>query len=91
MSILIAGKATQVGDELWHSGLRLWTRVTEPGIVTIKGINDQVVKYAFATGGTIQGRKLLSWHQPIVFDVPSRDISKYQAVLDAAYAQFGVQ
>lgn len=85
----IAGKPTVVGDELWHNGLRLWAQVTEPGIVTIKGINDQKVKYAFATGGTINGKKQLSWHQPLVFDVPSRDVTKYQALLDTAYAQFG--
>lgn len=85
----IAGKPTQVGDELWHNGLRLWAKVTAPGIVTIKGINDQSVKYAFAAGGLINGKKQLSWHQPLVFDVPSRDISKYQALLDTAHAQFG--
>jgi hypothetical protein len=85
----IAGKSTKVGDELWHSGLRLWAQVTATGIVTIKGINDQTVKYTFTTGGLINGKKQLSWHQPLEFDVPSRDITKYQALLNAAYAQFG--
>lgn len=89
--ITIAGKTTQVGDELWHNGLKLWCKVVAPGIVEVHGVNNQVVKYAFATGGTIQGRKLLSWHQPIVFDVPVRDISKFQALLDTAYQQFGVR
>jgi hypothetical protein len=89
LMITVAGKNTQVGDELWHNGLRLWARVTEPGIVTINGINDQKVKYAFTNGGLINGKKQLSWHQPIVFESTSRDISKYQALLDAAHAHFG--
>ena len=89
MSTNIAGKATKVGDDLYHSGLRLWAKVVSPGIVEIHGVNDQKVRYAFATNGLIQGRKQLSWHQPLVFDVPTRDITKYQALLDAAYAQFG--
>jgi hypothetical protein len=52
-------------------------------------VNDQVVKYAFTTGGFINGKKQLSWHQPIVFESTSRDISKYQALLDAAHLHFG--
>ena len=81
----IAGKSTKVGDELFHLGLRLWARVTEPGIVTIKGINDQTVKYTFTTGGLINGKKQLAWHMPLEFDVPSRDITKYQAILIAEF------
>jgi hypothetical protein len=87
--ITVAGKNTLVGNELWHIGLRLWAKVTSPGIVTINGVNDQVVKYAFTTGGLINGKKQLSWHQPIVFESTSRDISKYQALLDAAHLHFG--
>jgi hypothetical protein len=87
--ITIAGKPTTIGDELYHSGLRLWARVTANNIVTINGVNDQVVKYAFTTGGLINGKKQLSWHQPIVFESTSRDISKYQALLDAAHLHFG--
>ena len=86
----IAGKPTQVGNELFHNGLKLWCKVVAPGIIEVKGVNDQIAKYAFTTGGLIQGRKLLSWHQPLVFDVPARDITKYQALLDTAYQQFGV-
>lgn len=90
MSTTISGKPTQVGSELYHLGLRLWCKVVAPGIVEVHGINDQKVRYTFTTGGLINNRKQLSWHQPLVFDVPSRDITKYQALLDAAYAQFGV-
>jgi hypothetical protein len=89
MSTTIAGKATKIGDELYHSGLRLWAKVTSPGIVTINGINDQVVKYAFTTGGFINGKRQLAWHMPLVFESTSRDISKYQALLDAAHLHFG--
>jgi hypothetical protein len=85
----IAGKTVNINDELWHRGLNLWARVTAANIVTIKGVNDQVVKYAFTTGGLINGKKQLSWHQPIVFESTSRDISKYQALLDAAHLHFG--
>ena len=86
----IALRPTQVGDELYHSGLGLWCKVTAPGIVTINGINNQFLKCAFTTGGLINGRKQLSWHQPLVFDVPARNITKFQALLDTAYQQFGV-
>jgi hypothetical protein len=86
----IAGKSTKVGDELWHRGLNLWAKVTAPGIITINGVNGQVAKYTFTTGGLINGKPQLAWHQPLVFDVPSRDITRYQALLDAAYTQFGV-
>lgn len=89
MAITIAGVATQVGDELWHNGLGLWAQVTEPGIVTIKGKNDQVAKYAFTTGGYIYGRKVLAWHQPLVFESSKRDISQYQELLDKAHSIFG--
>jgi hypothetical protein len=58
-------------------------------MVTIHGINDQKVKYAFTDGGKINGRRQLAWHQPLVFDLPSRDVSKYQALLDTAITQFG--
>jgi hypothetical protein len=85
----IAGKTVNINDELWHIGLRLWARVTAANIVTINGVNDQVVKYAFTTGGLINGKKQLSWHQPLVFESTSRDISKYQALLDAAHLHFG--
>jgi hypothetical protein len=81
--ITVAGKNTLVGDELWHIGLRLWARVTAPGIVTINGVNDQVVKYAFTTGGFINGKKQLAWHSPLLLDLPVRDVSKYQRILDA--------
>jgi hypothetical protein len=84
----IAGKSTKVGDELYHVGLRLWARVTESGIVTINGINDQKVKYTFTAGGFINGKRQLYWHMPIVFDAPVRDISKYQTMLDTAHALF---
>jgi hypothetical protein len=53
-------------------------------------VNGQVAKYTFTTGGLINGKPQLAWHQPLVFDVPSRDITRYQALLDAAYTQFGV-
>jgi hypothetical protein len=85
----IAGKTVLVGDELWFDRLGLWAQVTAPGVVTINGVNNQVVKYAFTTDGYINGRKALSWHQPIVFESSQRDITKYQAVLDFMHAKFG--
>lgn len=87
--ITIANKTVNVGDELYHVGLRLWAKVTAPGIVTIKGVNDQLVRYAFATGGLINGKEMLMWHQPIKLSLPTRDITKFQALLDTAVAQFG--
>jgi hypothetical protein len=81
--ITIAGKNTTVGDELWHVGLRLWAQVTATGIVTINGVNDQKVKYSFTTGGVINGKKQLYWHSPLILDLPVRDISKYQRIMDA--------
>jgi hypothetical protein len=85
----IAGKQTEVGDELWHNALGLWAQVTAPGIVTINGINDQKVKYAFTEGGKINGKRQLSWHFPLVFESASRDVTKYQALLDKAHTLFG--
>jgi hypothetical protein len=87
----IAGKPTQVGTELWHQGLGLWAQVSAPGVVTINGINGQKISHGFTTGGFINGRRMLYWHQPLVLDSQSRDITKYQALIDAAYTQFGDQ
>jgi hypothetical protein len=91
MSTTIADKATKVGDELWYNSLGLWAKVTAPGIVTIEGINGQKVKYPFTAGGLINGKKQLSWHQPLVFDAPTRDVRKYQELLDKAHSLFGDQ
>lgn len=87
--ITIAGKNTNVGDELWYDALGLWARVTEEGIITVKGVNDQVVKHRFTNDGKIGGKVRLSWHQPIKLSLPTRDITKFQALLDTAVAQFG--
>lgn len=86
---ILAGKPTAVGDEIYHAGLALWCKVTEPGIVTINGVNGQKVKYAFSDNGKINGRKMLYWHMPLRFESSSRDVTKYQALLDAAYTNFG--
>lgn len=87
--ITIAGKTVNVNDELWYESLGLWAKVTAPGIVTINGVNNQKVKYAFTNDGKIGGKIRLSWHQPIQLSLPTRDISKYQALLNTAVAQFG--
>jgi hypothetical protein len=84
----IAGRQVQLNDELWYNALGLWAQVTAPGVITVNGINGQLVKYAFTEGGKINGRKQLSWHQPLVFDAPVRDITRYQALLDTAHNLF---
>lgn len=82
MTITVSGKATQRGDLLYHNGMQLWGYVGDPGIIEIEGPSGQKTKQAFTNGGIIAGKKRLSWHTPLDFEIASKDISKYQAMLD---------
>ena len=82
----IAGKPVLQGNELWHIGFRQWVKVvsTSPStIVELTGANGEKSKFVVTEGGNIAGRRQLYWHQPLVLDLPDRDVSAYQTFVDA--------
>ena len=82
----IAGKPVLLGDELWHMGFRQWVRVvsvTPSTVVELVGVNGEKSKFVATEGGNIAGRRQLYWHQPLVLDLPDRDVSAYQIFVDA--------
>jgi len=88
MSIKIAGREVKTGDHLYHSRLGSFGRVLR---VQSKNIELHVstrqgaeVVFFVTEGGKINGEKLVYWHPPLVLDVPYRDISHLQALLDNA-------
>lgn len=83
--MIISGKQATIGSELWHIGFRQWAVVTQTAPDTTVELTDlSGRKYSFVAtdGGLIAGRRQLYWHQPLMLDVPERDISKYQAFVD---------
>lgn len=86
-SILIAGKPVVIGDSLYHTGYQAWGRVTgfdmNTAILQIAGRKVYV-----ANGGIAAGMQQVQWHEPLRLNLPVRDITKYQRMLDAL-VEFG--
>ena len=40
-------------------------------------------------GGIINGVRVVYWHAPLVLDLPTANIAKYQTLLDALVQNFG--
>lgn len=88
--IKIAGKPISSGDVLWHYGLRVWATVrADATSVTVAGPSGQTATYPVQDGGLIAGRRQLYWHQPLVLDLPYRDVTKYQTMIEAVKTVLG--
>ena len=83
--MVISGKNVALGNELWHMGFRQWATVVQDTphvIVELTDLSGRKYSFVATEGGLISGRRQLYWHQPLVLDVPDRDISKYQSFVD---------
>lgn len=93
MSITIAGRAVKVGDPLYHTGFQAWGTVDRfdggSAVLSITGANGRPRKLYVQQGGMVNGVRVIYWHEPLVFDRPYADVTKYQRLLDALVAEMG--
>lgn len=87
MSILIAGRPVKVGDALYHKGFESWGRVSRfdpsgSAEFILKSHGGQR-KLLIQSGGVVNGRRQMYWHEPITLDLPRQNIQPLQRVVDA--------
>lgn len=81
MSVQVAGRVVRVGDTLYHARFQAWGKVEQiEGTSASLRIGGQTVR--FTNEGMNAGSRQVFWHEPLFLDMPQRDISKYQRVLD---------
>lgn len=85
MSIKIAGREVKINDNLYHMSYEVFGTVVEvsSNSVTLRiensigGTRDIIV----LEDGIVAGKKKVYWHEPILFDLPFKDLSPIQAVI----------
>jgi hypothetical protein len=94
MSIVIAGRQVEVGNSLYHTGFKAWGVVTGfdpsgPALLELNAANNQKTTLFVQNGGIINGARVIYWHAPLVLDLPTANITKYQTLLNALVQNFG--
>ena len=94
MSIHIAGREVFAGNALYHVGYQAWGVVkgfdpSGPALLELSASNNQKVTLFVQSGGIINGVRVVYWHAPLVLDLPTANIAKYQTLLDALVLNFG--
>ncbi len=92
--IKIAGRVVQLGDRLYHNGFQIWGTVSnyDDGSIelTIQGrTKGNYRKLLVTTGGLVNGKREVYWHEPIVLDLPFENISKIQRTVDHVLTHYG--
>lgn len=87
MSITIAGRVVKKGDKLYHRGFNLWGTVTKLEdrsiVATVQGVgNGNIREIRITNGGMVSGVRQIYWHEPLVLDLPTSDVSDYQRTVD---------
>lgn len=95
MTISIAGRTVQKGDRLYHRGFNLWGQVTKIDgravVLLVQGIgNGNVREMRVTDGGMVSGVRQIYWHEPLVLDLPTSDVSVYQRSVDFMKSIMGV-
>lgn len=89
----IAGRTVKQGDTLYHTGIQSWVTVVgfdTSGAALARFSNGQSERTFLVTGGGfINGKRVLYWHEPLVLDLPTHNISKIQRLLNAIVAELG--
>lgn len=82
--MLIANRQVKLDDQLYHTGLQLWGKVTRfegnAAEVTFTGTGGQR-KLIVTSGGYVSGIRCIFWHEPLQLDEPYRDVSKFQYMI----------
>jgi hypothetical protein len=90
--IVIAGRTVQLGDPLYHTGFKAWGTVvgfdTGSARLQIIGANAAPRILYVQTGGMVNGRRVIYWHEPLTLDLPVQNIGKYQAIVNALVSEF---
>ena len=94
MSITIANRSVKIGDRLFHAAYSSWVTIksfdsTGAARAEAKTADGRIFQLLIQQGGHQNGRRVLYWHEPLKLDIPSSDISKYQAVVDLLVQRFG--
>lgn len=84
--MLIAGRQVKIGDSLYHKGLESWGVIarfdpTGSAEFHVKGPKG-TRKVLAQSGGVVNSRRQLYWHQPLTLDLDRRDVSALQRVVD---------
>lgn len=91
--MLITGRVVNAGDHLYHIGLQAWLQVQtfdSSGSAIARVLGGQVQRdFIITAGGLINNRRVIYWHAPLVLDLPTSNITKYQNVLNALINEFG--
>lgn len=93
MSIIVANRAVNIGDALYHTGYQAWGVVkgfdpTGPALLEINAGGGHKMTLFVTSGGQINGKRLVFWHVPLTLDLPYADVAKYQALIDTAVEHF---
>ena len=94
MSIVIAGRQVEVGNSLYHTAFKAWGVVkgfdpSGPALLELNASNNQKTILYVQNGGIVNGVRVIYWHAPLVLDLPTSNIAKYQTLLDALVTAFG--
>lgn len=94
MSIVIAGRQVEVGNSLYHTAFKAWGVVkgfdpSGPALLELSAANNQKTTLFVQNGGVVNGVRVVYWHAPLVLDLPTADIAKYQTLLNALVQNFG--
>lgn len=93
MSIVIAGRPVEVGNSLYHVGFKAWGVVkgfdpSGPALLELSAGSQNTTLFV-QNGGIINGVRQVYWHSPLVLDLPTPNIAKYQTLLNALVQNFG--
>lgn len=84
--ISIAGRVVPVGTPLYHTTMRAWGIVHEydgpVAILRFELPNGRHRDVRLTDGGFSQGIRVAYWHPPLVLDLPTNSIVRFQRVVD---------
>lgn len=93
MSVVIAGRTVRKDDTLYHTGFKCWGKVIGfdggSAKISICGANGRERILHVQTGGKVNGKRCMYWHEPLKLDAPYQNIQKLQRVVDALVMEFG--
>ena len=89
--ISIAGRTVPVDTPLYHTTLRSWGIVhSYDGPVAVLRFalpNNRTRDVRLTEGGFSQGIRVAYWHPPLVLDLPTASVVRYQHVVDLLVAE----
>jgi len=93
MSISIAGRKVEKGDNLYHVGYRLWGVVTHfdvgTAVLKLTGTDGSTRQVHVQDNGIVGKARQVYWHVPVRLDLPVSDISSMQKVVDVMAQEYG--